>query len=85
MVIDFFLIYRLLLTGLSVYNVIRVARSVAQYKPMYDRIPLWVRRFLADRGREFFGRALLLNRVDLAINLGLLMILIVLTLISWLI
>jgi hypothetical protein len=85
MVIDFFLIYRLLLTGLSVYNIIRVARSVAQYKPMYDRVPLWVRRFLTDRGREFFGRALLLNRTDLAINLGLLIILIILTLIGWLI
>jgi hypothetical protein len=79
------LIYRLLLTGLSVYNIIRVARSVAQYKPMYDRVPLWVRRFLTDRGREFFGRALLLNRTDLAINLGLLIILIILTLIGWLI
>jgi hypothetical protein len=85
MAIDFFLIYRLLLTGLSVYNIIRVARSVAQYKPMYDRVPLWVRRFLTDRGREFFGRALLLNRTDLAINLGLLIILIILTLIGWLI
>lgn len=85
MVIDFFLIYRLLLTGLSVYNVIRVARSVAQYKPMYDRVPLWLRRFITDRGREFFGRALLLNRTDVAINLGLLIILIALTLISWLI
>lgn len=85
MAIDFFLIYRLLLTGLSVYNIIRVARSVAQYKPMYDRVPLWVRRFLTDRGREFFGRALLLNRTDLMINLGLLIILIILTLIGWLI
>jgi hypothetical protein len=85
MAIDFFLIYRLLLTGLSVYNVIRVARSVAQYKPMYDRVPLWVRRFLTDRGREFFGRALLLSRTDMAINLGLLIVLIALTLISWLI
>jgi hypothetical protein len=85
MVIDFFLIYRLLLTGLSVYNVIRVARSVAQYKPMYDRVPFWLRRFITDRGREFFGRALLLNRTDVAINLGLLIILIALTLISWLI
>jgi hypothetical protein len=52
---------------------------------MYDRVPLWVRRFLTDRGREFFGRALLLNRTDLAINLGLLIILIILTLIGWLI
>jgi hypothetical protein len=85
MTIDFFLIYRLLLTGLSVYNMVRVARSVAQYKPMYDRVPLWVRRFVADRGREFFGRALLLNRHDLIINLGLLIILLVLTVISWLI
>lgn len=85
MAIDFFLIYRLLLTGLSVYNVIRVARSVAQYKPMYDRVPLWVRRFFTDRGREFFGRALLLNRNDVAINLGLLIVLIALTLVSWLI
>lgn len=85
MVIDFFLIYRLLLTGLSVYNLVRVARSAAQYKPMYDRLPLWVRRFITDRGREFFGRALLLNRQDLMINLGLLVVLILLTVISWLI
>ncbi|NJN61563.1 MAG: hypothetical protein HC795_08600 [Coleofasciculaceae cyanobacterium RL_1_1] len=85
MAIDFFLIYRLLLTGLSVYNVIRVARSVAQYKPMYDRVPLWLRRFITDRGREFFGRALLLNRTEVAINLVLLIVLITLTLINWLI
>ncbi len=85
MAIDFFLIYRLLLTGLSAYNVIRVARSVAQYKPMYDRVPLWVRRFITDRGREFFGRALLNSRTDVAINLALLIILVILTLICWLI
>jgi len=85
MAIDFLLIYRLLLTGLSLYNVVRVARSLVQYKPMYDRAPVWVRRFVVDRSRELFGRALYIHRRDVAINLALLAILLGLTIATWLV
>ncbi|MGD1903900.1 MAG: hypothetical protein ACFB9N_16855 [Geitlerinemataceae cyanobacterium] len=85
MAIDFFLIYRLLLTGLSLYNVVRVARSLAQYKTMYDRVPGWLRRFIVDRSRELFGRAAYLHRRDVAINLALLAVLVTLTIASWLV
>ena len=44
--LNFYSLFRLILTGVTVYNIVDFIRTVLRYKPYYDRIPAPLKRFL---------------------------------------
>lgn len=82
-------LFRLMLTAVTVYNLVDLVRTLLRFKPYYDRLPASVKRFLFRQiqaqlqqppaaGNAFLFRKLQEHRRDFVINSVLLVLLMIL-------
>lgn len=87
--LNFYSLFRLMLTAVTIYNIIDFIRTLLRYKPYYDRIPTPIKRFLFRQVQAqlqqspttlppFFYRKLREHSRDFILNTVLLLVLIVL-------
>ena len=82
--IDFYLIYRLVLLGFTIYGTINfliVIFKLLQYKEYYDRAPQFIKNYFIKKGNTIIKEQINQQQDDIVINGILLLVLVILNII----
>ncbi|MDJ0715214.1 MAG: hypothetical protein QNJ54_13485 [Prochloraceae cyanobacterium] len=72
---NFYYIYRFVILGVTLYGFFQFVGSLLQYKPYYDRFPVWMQKYIFRHGGKLLQTKLAEHRRDFIINGFLLIIL----------
>ncbi|HEY9701995.1 MAG TPA: hypothetical protein V6C58_06095 [Allocoleopsis sp.] len=82
---DIYTVYRMVLSGVTMYGLIKTVPKVIKYKSWYDKTPPFMRKYLLKTGAEIMTKKIDEHQEDVKINLALVVILIILNIVLWLI
>ncbi|NEO94093.1 MAG: hypothetical protein F6K56_29390 [Moorea sp. SIO3G5] len=75
--------YRITLFILTTYGLIQLIITLLKYKPYYEKVPGFMKKYFLERGSLVLGKKLNESRHDLIINGLLLLVLVMLNIILW--
>lgn len=76
-------LYRITVFILTTYGLIQLIINLLKYKPYYEKVPGFMKKYFLDRGSLVLGKTLNESRHDLIINGLLLLVLVILNIIIW--
>lgn len=80
---DIYTAYRMVLSGITIYGLIKTLPKVIEYKSLYDKTPPFMRKYLLKTGANIMTKKIEENQKDVKINLTLVLILIMLNIVLW--
>ena len=81
----FYSIYRWIMLGITLFNLVNVIFSILEYKKYYDQVPSFLRKYLQKKTVSILGKKVSENNQGIRLNLGLLAILIALNIVFFVI